>query len=191
MDILTFASEIIKSLAWPATLVFLALFLKKPVTQLIPFLRKLKYKELEMEFAEGIAELKAVATLPISYTGELESTQISAPNPLIQMATFSTLAAVISAWAGLEAAATEAAGSLWNGASNDVFSDYRKLGEYLLHCKIINTKQLETFNKLRQLRNKVVHAEQLHISEEDARSYVELAYSLTSHMSSKSRAVAS
>lgn len=184
MDALTFISEIIKSLAWPAAVAFLVLMLKKPITQLIPLLRKLKYKELEMEFSEEIAVLKAEAAVPISSIDQPVITQTSSPNRLLQLVNFSTRAAIMEAWLEVEAAATEVASSFWSEPPSDTFRNYPKLGEYLLQCKVIDTKQLETFNKLRQLRNKAAHAEELNLSESDAKSYIELASALAAHIKS-------
>jgi len=66
----------------------------------------------------------------------------------------------------------------------DTLKNYSKLGEYLLQCKVIDEKQLVIFNKLRTLRNKAAHAVDLNLSEEEARTYIELATSLIEHMRS-------
>jgi hypothetical protein len=182
MDTLTFISEIIKSLAWPIAVAFLVLMLRKPIAHLIPLLRKLKYKELEMEFSEEIAELKAEATVPITSTGQPTITQTAPPSRLLQLVNFSTRAAIMEAWLEVEVAATEVASSFWNQPSNDTFRNYPNLGEYLLQCNVIDAKQLETFNKLKQLRNKAAHAEALNLSENDAKSYIELASALAAHI---------
>jgi len=182
MDVLTFISETIKSVAWPAAAIFLALMLKKPLTELIPLLRKLKYKELEMEFSEEVAELKAEAAASISPTEKLPTTETSTQNRLLQLVNFSTRAAIMEAWLEVESAATAAASSFWNGPQHDALRNYPRLGEYLLQCKVIDTKQLETFNKLKQLRNKAAHAEELNLSESDAKSYIELASALATQI---------
>ena len=182
MDALTFISEAVKSLAWPAAVVFLALMLKKPITELIPLLRKLKYKELELEFSEEVAELKAEAAASTSSVGIPTITQTTPQNRLLQLVNFSTRAAIMEAWLEVESAATAVASSFWNEPPNDTVRNHPKLGEYLFQCKVIDTRQLETFNKLKQLRNKAAHAEELSVSENDARSYVELASALAAHI---------
>ena len=63
MDKYTFISEITKALAWPATLIVVLLLLRKPLISLIPFMRKLKFKELEMEFSEQVQALKSEAEI--------------------------------------------------------------------------------------------------------------------------------
>jgi len=74
------------------------------------------------------------------------------------------------------------ASSFWGQSPNDTFRNMPKLGEYLLQCKVIDEKQLAVFNKLRQLRNKAAHAQDLDLSENDARSYVQLASDLAKHI---------
>ncbi|MBC8649294.1 hypothetical protein GYM54_03060 [Pseudomonas sp. MTM4] len=182
MDVLTFTSVTIKSLAWPAVAIFLVLMLKKPITELIPLLRKLKYKELEIEFSEAVAELKAEAGTSILDVGNPTTSQAQPQNRLLQLVNFSTRAAIMEAWLEVETAATAVASSFWNQPPSDTFRNYPKLGDYLLQCKVIDTKQLETFNKLKQLRNKAAHAEELNLSESDAISYVELASALAAHI---------
>lgn len=182
MDALTFISETVKSLAWPAVVVFLVIFLKKPITELIPLLRKLKYKELEIEFSEEVAELKAEAAALTLKVGTPTIVQALPQSRILQLINFSTRVAIMEAWLEVETAATEVASSLWNEPKNDAFKNFPKLGEYLLKCNVIDNKQLDTFNKLKQLRNKAAHVDELHLSEEDAKSYVELALALAAHI---------
>lgn len=82
----------------------------------------------------------------------------------------------------LEAAAVEVASSFWNQPPSDVFRNDPKLGDYLHQCKVLDDKQLVIYKKLRQLRNKSAHAEELSLSESDARAYVEMASNLTKHI---------
>ncbi|WP_217900125.1 hypothetical protein [Noviherbaspirillum humi] len=183
MDILTFISELAKALAWPAAVVFLAFMLKNPLTELIPLLRRLKYKELEMEFAKEVADLKASVAAPEPTPVE---GVVSKPTDgrLLQLANFSPRAAIMEAWIEVETAANEVASSFWNQGPSEIMRNYSRLGEYLLQCKVLSSTQLETFNKLRHLRNKAAHAEELDLSETDARAYVELATALAAHIRS-------
>ncbi len=183
MDLLTFTVEVTKALAWPCTVLVLALMLRKPIALLIPNTRRLKYKELEMEFSREIAELKAdVSPKSTVQVSDQQAQSTTAVSRLVNLATYSARAAIIEAWVELESAAAAAAASLWTTPHTDVFKNYHQLGEYLLKCGLINPKQLETFNKLKELRNKAAHAEEMGLSNDDARSYVELASELASHI---------
>ncbi|WP_338544714.1 hypothetical protein V6W80_15185 [Pseudomonas benzopyrenica] len=182
MDVLTFTSTTIKSLAWPTVVIFLVLMLKKPITEIVPLLRKLKYKELEIEFSDAVAELKAEASTSILDAGTPTTPETQPQNRLLQLVNLSTRAAILEAWLEVETAAAAVASSFWNKPRMDTFRNYAKLGDYLLQCKVIDTKQLEIFNRLKELRNKAAHAEELNLSKNDARSYVELASALAAHI---------
>lgn len=182
LDYLTFWSEVIKALAWPAVATLLIVKLRKPLLDLVPFLRKLKYKEFELEFAKEVAELKAdSAERPAIDALPPESTPIR-ESWLQEMATFSPRAAVIEAWLEVETAAVEAASSFWTQPSTASIKNFPRLGEYLLQCNVIDHKQLNTFRKLRELRNKAAHLENLELSEKDVRSYINLATGLAAEI---------
>ncbi|NOQ76793.1 MAG: hypothetical protein GQ475_03165 [Methylococcaceae bacterium] len=182
MDALTFLSELIKAVAWPVTAIVLVLLLRKPIVELIPLLRKLKYKELELEFAQEISELKAEAEAIAKEKGEEPPSIASTSSNLLNLVAFSTRAAIMEAWLEVESASDSVASSFWGQSPNGTFRNTPKLGKYLLQCKVIDEKQLFVFNKLRQLRNKAAHAQELDLNENDARSYVQLASDLAKHI---------
>ena len=193
MDILTFVVELTRALAWPIAVLTLVLILRKPIRELIPLLRRMKYKEIELEFAKEIAELKAetVAPQPALIPPPDENSVVALPqaeratgrrNELLRMVTFSTRVAIMEAWLDLEAAAIDVASSFWTSTSGNVFKDYSRLGEYLLQSKVIDHKQLDVFKRLQRLRNNAAHTQELELDESDARSYIELATALAEHI---------
>jgi hypothetical protein len=182
MDALTFLSELIKAVAWPVTAIVLVVLLRKPIVELIPLLRKLKYKELELEFAREVSELKAEVEATAKEKGEEAPSLASTSSNLLNLVAFSTRAAIMEAWLEVESASESVASSFWGQSPNNTFRNIPKLGEYLLQCKVIDEKQLSVFNKLRQLRNKAAHAQDLDLSENDAKSYVQLASDLAKHI---------
>ena len=184
MDALTFTAEAIKALAWPTAVVLVALMVRKPVIELLPFLRLFKYKEIELEFSKELAQLKSEVIANETAVGQKPAP--SAPrvssNRLFNIASISTSAAVLEAWSELESASIAIASSFWTQPPSDTFNNYPRLGEYLLQCKVIDEKQLVVFNKLRELRNKAAHAVDLNLREEEARTYIELATTLIAHI---------
>lgn len=184
MDALTFTAEITKALAWPVALVIISLMLRRPITQLLPLLRRLKYKEIELEFSKELAQLKSeVAAIdPSDNKKAVSSNPISSSNRLLNIASISASAAILEAWSELESVSVSVASSFWSQPPSDTFKNYPKLGEYLLQCKVIDEKQLVVFNKLRELRNKAAHAVALNLTEAEARTYIELATSLIAHI---------
>jgi len=186
VDWLTFIAEVVRALAWPASLFALVVLLRKPLKELIPLLRKLRYKEIELEFSKEIAVLKAKTfsgqqtALPNSGadSSELPERLRNKRAELLRMVPFSTRVAIMEAWIEVETAANEVASSLWSQPPSDTFKNHPTLGEYLFKCKIITRDDLEAFRRLRHLRNSAAHAQELHLSETDAVSYVEVAMSL-------------
>lgn len=184
MDALTFTAETIKALAWPTVVVLVALMVRKPVIELLPFLHRFKYKEIELEFSKEIAQLKSevIANEPTASQKSVLPAPSGSSNRLLNIASISTSAAILEAWSELESASVAVASSFWAQPPSDTFKNYHKLGEYLLQCKVIDETQLVVFNKLRELRNKAAHAINLNLSEEDARTYIDLATSLIAHI---------
>ncbi|HEY8585088.1 MAG TPA: hypothetical protein VIL60_00010 [Rhodanobacter sp.] len=196
MDLLTFTAETIKALAWPASVLLLVIMLRKPIVELIPLLRRLKYKELELEFSQEVAELKAeVSTapyhpeIPVQPSPGGEVTAIHLPErlearrgELVRMVGISPRVAIMEAWLEVESATIEVARSFWNVASTDGFKSFPRMGEYLLQTQVIDQNQLKTFRRLQQLRNTAAHEQELRLSEADARTYVELAIALAAHI---------
>jgi uncharacterized protein YutE (UPF0331/DUF86 family) len=169
MDKYTFISEMTKALAWPATLIVALLLLRKPLVSLIPFMRKLKFKELEMEFSEQIQALKSEAE--IDETSEIDT-------PAMNILSFSTRAAVLEAWMELENVAVSLAASFWSTSNTSPFKSYAKLGHYLHQCGVLNDTQLKSFDELHKLRNQLVHTEEVELTENDAKAYIMVAANL-------------
>ena len=186
MDALTFTAEAIKALSWPTAVVLVALMVRKPVIELLPFLRRLKYKEIELEFSKELAQLKSdvKASEPTTNQVSVAPAPSASNNRLLNIASISTSAAILEAWSELESASVAVASSFWAQTPSDAIKNYSRLGEYLLQCKVIDEKQLVIFNQLRALRNKAAHAVDLNLSEEAARTYIELATSLIAHIRS-------
>lgn len=183
MDGLTFVSEIIKALAWPTTIIITVYLLKTPIIELLPFMKKLKYKELELEFSQEVMALKAdvseISTLEIDKANNLVTSKA------FELVAFSTRTAIMEAWIELETVAVEVASSLWNQSPSETMRNMPRLAEYLYKSKIIDDKQLNIFQRLRQLRNKAAHAEELNLSEKDAQEYIIMASSLVKHLRGK------
>jgi len=182
MDSLTFISELVKAVAWPVTVTTVIFLLRNPILELLPLLRKLKYKELELEFTQEILELKTEAMVMAQEKGEEVPSISSSPSNLLNLVSFSTRAAIMEAWLEVESAAVAVASSFWGQSSSETFRNMPKLGEYLLKCKVIDEKQLAVFNKLRQLRNKATHAQEFELNESDAISYIQVASDLAKHI---------
>lgn len=167
MDILTFISSLVDSLAWPASVALMVLILRKPLTELAPLLRKLKYKALELEFAEKLNEIKPDQC---EISAEMSSTdlRIERYKNLLEI---SPNAAVSEAWSDTERSILEC--GLRHGISSllEKSQGITALGKLLLAKDVISENQFTALESLRTLRNHLVHSG-INISKKNAMEYV-------------------
>jgi hypothetical protein len=184
MDPVTFVAELVKALAWPASVVTIVLILRRPLAGLIPLLHKLKYKDLELEFGRGVEEVKAevLAELPTSPTPKALSAGASAV--LVKLAEMSPRAAVTEAWRQVEGALIEAA----KRKGVDLPPRQVALPIYVLRALqakgALDPGKVAIFNDLRALRNSAAHAPEFALSQESALEYAALATQLAEYFRS-------
>ncbi len=191
MDWLTFIVEIVKAGAWPVLLFALLLLLRKPIADLIPLLRKLKYREFEAEFGarlEEVENLKAEVAVP-ALPEQQELPTPSAP-PLFSRTTRPTeqeplafrlveanpRSAILEAWMRVEAAARAAVRRL--NVVVIVPRSALQLIRILEKAQALDPAQVPIFHELRSLRNEAAHSPEMSLSPELALKYVDLAVSL-------------
>jgi hypothetical protein len=100
VDWLTFIAEIVGALAWPITLVLVLLWIRRPLFALLPNLKRLKWKEIDLDFSKEVSQLKekvaAEAEAPESEGQHLETSY------LIRLAQTAPSAAVVIIFGELE-----------------------------------------------------------------------------------------
>lgn len=182
MDWLQFIAAVVGSLAWPATIIVGFFILKKQLPAIFPFVERLKYKDLEVEFRKSVQELaeKSRAALPPPEPDE----QIASPrNRLYTLAEISPRSAILEAWLEVEAAAAEVLQTRDPALAPKVkMAAPLRIGELLNRRQIINGQQLEIFHRLRDLRNKAVHIADVTFQSHEVTDYIELASSLATQI---------
>lgn len=167
--------EILDVIAWPLVVLVCVVILRKPLAQLIGSTKRIKYEDnaLEVEFFE---ELKAIEA---EYQEVLPSNQdTQAQIDLAQLAEEAPNAAVLEAWKVVEGAAKELIESRGHTPDYDVATPLKLMEKMLAGTGLLDEKAVQVFSRLRQLRNKVVHAQGYTLSVEQAREYVDLALRL-------------
>jgi len=183
MDWLTFISNVISALAWPAVVVVAAYFLRDPVKSLIKLITKLKYGELELSFERKIEKLEQSAsgvlppdTAPANQQKALLSPEIAA------LAESSPRAAIVEAWIQVSNAAIQALKrkgvQLPPGKSLAPLVIERYIGE----AGLLTKDQLALLRQLRNTRNAAVHGSDFKGDAGTALSYVSIARQLTRHL---------
>lgn len=191
MDWLTFFSSIINTLAWPATLIVLLILIRKQLPQIAKSLRRLKYKDIEVEFGEtakAIAnEVKAIvpaAQAENKIAGQ-EKEEVKAR--LEAIAELAPRAAILESWLQVEAAAAD----VIRQNNLDVSTPYPgalRLRDSLHKGGILNKRQIAIFEQLRTLRNEAVHVPDAEFTKAAVSNYIESAIAIASYLEGQAMA---
>ncbi len=180
MDLLSFIAELVKALAWPATLFLLIIMFKAPLLELIPGLRRLKYKGLELEFERKLERLETEAeqaSLPppeVPILVPLDRVQELPLMKLIEMiAPVSPRAAVVETWRQIELAISNA----FTRIGRPYPRSWVITRLLLKHEGLLPQSALSILQDLRALRNQAVHFG-LDLNAEHAVQYAVLAQRL-------------
>ncbi|MYN02913.1 hypothetical protein GTP41_12460 [Pseudoduganella sp. DS3] len=182
MDWLTFAVELTKALAWPVTTVIVTMLFRKPLADLIPFLKSLKYKDLEVEFSKGVEEVKQEALVAIPQPAEIPNSEDQTRSPLAQLAEVSPRSAVLEAWRTVESEAIACVTRNNLAPESDSLKGHSRIGHALLQAGVMNKDQFKVFHRLRELRNLAAHADDFTLGIEDAIDYLDSAMRLAVHL---------
>lgn len=183
MDFLTFLATVIGSLAWPISLLIAVFLLRKPITELLPGLRRLKYKDLEVDFGKELEKIEAVLDTvqePTKPKGELPIEVQREPLPkthselLERLTELSPNAAILESWRGVERTLDFYFGS--RGIERP-HSGQAILG-YLDYDSNVPPQLVSAYQELRLLRNRAAH-DRVNLTAEDAREFSALADRLT------------
>ncbi|ABV85851.1 TM1812 family CRISPR-associated protein [Shewanella pealeana] len=176
MSWMEFIVALLDKLIWPAVLVFGVITLKRPISKLIPLAKKLKFREFEVEFGQG---LKAVTEQAQGVFPELKTDKKSM---LIASANSLPNSAILEAWEQVDLAAEQLIKSHCDNITLDKNTRYKHIENILISEALINTKQGKLFSELRQLRNKVAHAVGYEVGKAESIQYIELCFKLIEHL---------
>lgn len=184
MDALTFVSKVLEATAWPVVVCICFFVLKGQILGLFPILRRLKYKEFEAEFGQAVREVSetlTTSTTPpaVQTSPEAIAASENTRDRLVRFAEAAPRAAVIEAWLQVEHAAQRLI--RLHGVAGT--RPLRMVGpsvirDYLDKANAVTPDQRESYNKLRQLRNKVVHFAEVSLPLDEVIEYIDLALSL-------------
>ena len=182
MDWLTFTTKMTESMAWPLALLIALFIVRRPLLDLLNSVRKLKISDFEAEFEKNLAKIKADSDPAPTPEQNDNQTISNRQNELIEMTEFGPNAAVLAAWQELEYAANSLLESKGNPLNYTHGSPYILMGKLLQETNLLNSKDIKVFHELRNLRNKVAHAEGFEITRDQSREYVKLSMSLANRL---------
>ncbi len=178
MDWLTFISKVIGSIAWPAVLVGVLVWLRKPLTRLAAGLRSAKYKDVQLEWGEKLEQLEGKADQArLPEPSDRPAWLYESPDDwtfgdyIERLAPISPRAAISEAWRHVEIALKEAARRVGSPSSRHPAQMARLLQEQ----NRLPRDAAVLVEDLRGLRNKAVHSEDADIPPERAVEFGRLA----------------
>lgn len=185
MDWLTFISKVIEAIAWPSVVVAVLLYLRKELPSIVKSLRKLKFKDMELEFGEAAialaAETKRVvpaAKTGITIQGQDEETVVAR---LSTIAELSPRAAILEAWLLVEGAAADL---LRNQRVTTLSANPgpMRIREGLRRAEVLTPPQEAAFERLRRLRNEAVHAPDAEFTGAAVAGYIQSAVAMAVYL---------
>ena len=191
MDALTFISSIIESLSWPAAIVLLACLLRKPLSALLPNLKRVKYRGVELDFRDELQKLEGQAkTAGLQIAQEPQERDTGPRRSEDSIAEAARLAtdfpepAVGVAWIAVEQELTNAVVRM------DISPDIRpskvaaKNITLLREHGCIDADTGDVLDRMRRLRNAAVHPKTYveRLSADEAREFVRLAQALSDRL---------
>lgn len=184
MDWLTFISSVIGSLAWPVAAITAIYLLKKPLVSLLPNLRNLKYKDLELDFGTELkkVEVKAKQVLPAStkpkaitkQARERDSSQII--NEAKRLFEEFPEPSVALAWTAVEVELMEAISRTASSPDYPPYNSALKNAMYLSEAGYLAEDKIDLIKRMVNLRNMAVHGHKGlgPVTVDDAREFVAL-----------------
>ncbi|MDZ4179374.1 MAG: hypothetical protein U1E29_09100 [Coriobacteriia bacterium] len=178
-----FVASIVSSLVWPTIVLVVLLLFRNELRKVIQGLAHFKYKDLELDFEKVRQQAAAVQEeVPRPSLTPATPTEQSWEDQVLEAVEDSPWAAILLAWSGLETAIASAVARLAISPeppssrspahSIDMLASYAGLPQQIV----------SVLNELRTIRNKIAHQspslQLMGVSENDARSYVQVALDL-------------
>ncbi len=185
LDWKTFIVEIVKAVAWPLVVALIAFQLKDKISELLPRIKKLKHKDTELEFAEGVSKLVREQEAkgnnkPVNLvTNEAQERY----NFLLKLADISPRSAVLEAFREIENASVSTISKL---PGENLAHGARPLSimQRILSDLALTPSEVKMFNQLRVLRNKAAHDKDFNLHGMPIEAYIDLSLSLANRISS-------
>ena len=156
MDLLTFISTLIDSLAWPLAAVTLGLVFRRQVTLLLPFVRRVKAGPLEAEFEREVRELRTTAD---SAASQNPASKPAWQDGVEQLAQVNPRSAIMEAWRQTEATLVRAIQSHDSSLSERDLRSTREVLRILGEHGMATPEEAAMLNQMRFLRNQAAHVD--------------------------------
>lgn len=159
--------QVVELVVWPFTIVVVVGLLRAPLSKLVPTLKRLKYKDLELEFEREASKILAEVERDLPEPKRSDNVEERGPDTprFSRIATVPT-DLVMCSWSELESVIRDLV-----GISAYEETSVRSLVDLLAKSGRVSDETIRAILDLAALRNRVAHAESEVISAGMAHSY--------------------
>ena len=152
MSALQFLATIVQALAWPALALFCFLFVVNRSSNLVRFVKSIRYGDIEITLQDARREVELLK----SQRGVASAPDLEPDDKILRLAEIDPSVAIVEVWKKLEAKITQLIqhNGLIRFTNPDLFI------RHLYKLEKISANELELFQRLRKIRNESVHARQ-------------------------------
>ena len=164
MDTFQFIASLVESLAWPVTALALFMLLRKPLTQILLTLTKLRYKDIELDFGRELRQITQeamqieVRPVPMTATRAIGGPKVA--DELLEEAEKLSEEfpepAVSVAWSAVEDSLAQTAERLTGSTSFRSSPPSRSI-KFLSEREVIEGSTVSVLRRMQKLRNEAVH----------------------------------
>ncbi|MEH8019351.1 hypothetical protein MN202_19115 [Rheinheimera muenzenbergensis] len=161
--------RIFEVLAWPITTLIIVIMLRSPFLELISTLKKLKYKDLELEFEKEAQNILAAAERDLPEPIKPDQAEVKNPDMQYSCAHLhlDPSAEILGAWRDLELKLRELSSEQrGNRSTSHVVRELAKSGK-------ISSETAGVILELSYFRNKIAHSDEELISHNTSSSFME------------------
>lgn len=170
MSTLEFIAALVEDLVWPLTVILAIIAFRGPISSLLPFLQRLRYKDFVVEFDRKLGEVEFQATV-ISREGP----EARVEDDILELAQAYPRGAVVDSWLAVERAIHEIAASRQIGVDVAPRRSTLAIERELARSGVLTPVLMSFLRDLRATRNDVVHRLDVPLTPDMARRYASAA----------------
>lgn len=174
--------QLISAIAWPITVIFIALAFRQEIRHTANRLSSLSYKDVRADFEYGLnkveKEVRELASKGPGTSGDrVENKETyDSYERLRRIADISPRAAVMESWHYIEVATKQVADA-YGVSSQGQIAGIKSIRE-LVGLHLLPEIVISLYESMRRLRNRAAHSEGFAITSEEAERYLDTAYRL-------------
>ncbi len=166
--------RIINILVWPITIIISLLILRSPLSELIPTLKKLKYKDLELEFEKEANKILAEAERDLPELAKKEAEEVT--KAFLSRRAVAPVTQILEAWQDIEGYIRALAAQHKIDAGKSI----KSLIQSLEDNNLIPQETAKILLDLSALRNKIAHSDEKVITYDLANTFKASVFHVTS-----------